>query len=132
MPTRPDKRDEIRLLAHAAGLKIDVRDGVDGHTIKHQSAPDMIGHLGALRGHANVLREIVERRLTTALIIEDDADWDVDLRLALQRLMSPLATLKQSLHPDAKIAAPSAWAPWGETDFDVLWLGACCCCCCSF
>jgi hypothetical protein len=29
------------------------------------------------------------------------------------------------MHPNATIAAPSAWTPWDEMDYDVLWLGAC-------
>jgi hypothetical protein len=60
---------------------------------------------------------IIETRTTTALIIEDDADWDITLRNSTSRLSSAVRALTRSI-------SPSNLYPYG-LNWDVLWLGHC-------
>ncbi|KAK0650313.1 hypothetical protein DIS24_g6964 [Lasiodiplodia hormozganensis] len=108
------------------------------------------GSLGAWRAHVNVLRKIVEQNITTALILEDDADWDLriksqlrDFARASRMLVQPLpGTTDQFLDPTYPSPAAGARAanfmlsdnvttrpttsPYGDIDrWDVLWLGHC-------
>ncbi|KLU83688.1 hypothetical protein MAPG_02739 [Magnaporthiopsis poae ATCC 64411] len=69
----------------------DRRDSLEGKRIPK-------GNIGSWRAHLNVLRTIVEEGLETALILEDDIDWDVRLKeqlrtfsLASRAFLQPLA-----------------------------------------
>jgi hypothetical protein len=44
------------------------------------------GHLACYRGHANIWRRIVEEGIETALILEDDVDWDLNVREIVPRV----------------------------------------------
>jgi hypothetical protein len=63
--------------------------------------------------HLNVLRHVVAQNYTSALILEDDADWDVSIRS--QALLIASATQQLS-------KAPTLTTPWGS-DWDMFWLG---------
>ena len=95
-------------------------------------------------------RSIVEQNLTSALILEDDVDWDVriksqmrDFARASRMLLQPLPlTLDSSLYPtypqavegrkaqdfdvnQNRVTKPST-SPYGDVDgWDLLWLGHC-------
>lgn len=60
---------------------------------------------------------VLENSLSTALIIEDDADWDVSLRLQLREFARSIRVLNGENH------APRD-APYG-TNWDILWIGGC-------
>jgi len=66
----------------------------------------------------NAVRSVVERGLSSALIIEDDMDWDI--RLLSQ--MSEFATGVRSLS-GIPLTAPQD-SPYGD-DWDLLWPGHC-------
>lgn len=95
---------------------------------------------------------MVRRNLSSALILEDDADWDVRLRNQLQdfalssrTLTQPLARSEQGRYADVTYPHPSdtspssveditfdsrprtvvpVTSPYGD-EWDVLWLGHC-------
>jgi hypothetical protein len=94
----------------------------------------------------------VRRNLSSALIFEDDADWDVRLRdqlrnfaLSSRALTQPLAGVEPFTYADATYPHPSDTSPASLNDFafdslpatvapasspygdewDVLWLGHC-------
>ncbi|KAL9107229.1 MAG: hypothetical protein Q9227_007853 [Pyrenula ochraceoflavens] len=69
------------------------------------------GQLGCWRSHMNTLRHIVQNRISSALIFESDADWDV-------RFKDQLALLSASLPNTTETQ------PYG-VGWDVLWLGHC-------
>ncbi|KAI2926313.1 hypothetical protein CBS63078_2239 [Aspergillus niger] len=76
------------------------------------------------------MRRIVSDRLTTALIIEDDSDWDVTLKIQLHEF----ALASQSLQKARKVKAPKIFrhrtpntapnSPYGD-EWGILWLGHC-------
>ncbi|XXG96523.1 hypothetical protein Hte_002806 [Hypoxylon texense] len=113
--------------------------------------PDAV--VGSWRVHNNAIQEAVRRNLSSALIMEDDADWDVRLRgqlydfaLASHALTQPLAgssdaspryadasfpdpTIRLSTGPDLAFdQLPTTVAPvespYGD-HWNVLWLGHC-------
>ncbi|KAF5016416.1 hypothetical protein F66182_11908, partial [Fusarium sp. NRRL 66182] len=65
-------------------LKLDYIEGVVGSEVKDKALPPPASHttqrsgnIGSWRSHLNAIRAIVENNLDSALILEDDADWDV-------------------------------------------------------
>ena len=103
-----------------------------------------------MRGDANTSRSIVARNLSTALIFEDDVDWDVRIRsqlrdfaLASRTLVQPLSTNPLS-YADPTYPSPKGsdlmppdiffhklpstiqptFSPYGD-EWDILWLGHC-------
>jgi len=64
------------------------------------------------------VNSIVEKELSSALIMEDDADWDVEFRSQLELF----ALGSQTLLDTPKGTTPHS--PYGD-DWDLLWLGHC-------
>ncbi|KAF2729370.1 hypothetical protein EJ04DRAFT_546334 [Polyplosphaeria fusca] len=87
------------------------------------------GSILAWMGHHHALRWFLDSDLETALILEDDVDWDVRLR----SVQVPLAaSAARSLLPPARSSSP--WAHtngnntqyWGNpASWDLLYLGHC-------
>ncbi|KAJ5925280.1 hypothetical protein N7454_007919 [Penicillium verhagenii] len=73
--------------------------------------------IAAWRAHMNALIKVVESSDTTALILEDDADWDVNIK-------SQLTEFARGLHTVQGSTKVTREAPYG-TDWDVLWIGTC-------
>lgn len=125
MPLRTDKLDAMILAASMTGFEFDVIEGVRGEFIptkalsgKWENRVGIEGVLGCWRGHINFAKEIVRRRLSSALLIEDDADWDVNLR----SMMEYVALGSQSLLDTPQDKAPRS--PYGD-GWDLMWFGHC-------
>lgn len=123
LPERSDKRDALTLTAALTGFHVDFVDGVRGESIPDKAVPFgtdrhalMETNLGSWRGHMNAIRRIVEEDLESALIMEDDMDWDVRLRPQLEDVAKGSRMLLDSE------ADPNS--PYGD-GWDVLWLGHC-------
>ncbi|KAI1277497.1 hypothetical protein F5Y07DRAFT_363145 [Xylaria sp. FL0933] len=159
LPSRTDRRDGMSLSTALSDIEFEFVDGVDGSTIPDKALPQYSADespshstIGAWRGHLNAIREVVRRNLTSALILEDDADWDVRLRDQLQNfalsshaLTQPLANTDRSTYADITYPNPSDTSPSSIPDldfdnlpatvlprsspygdeWDVLWLGHC-------
>ncbi|KAI1195249.1 hypothetical protein F5X97DRAFT_308830 [Nemania serpens] len=159
LPLRTDRRDSMILAAALSDIDIEFIDGVNGSTIPDQALPKTFSHdrpgdsaVGAWRGHINAIQEVVRRNLSSALIMEDDGDWDVRIRDQLQdfalsshALTQPLAGTKHGGYADITYPKPPdtlpssvpdlefdrlpvtvapASSPYGD-EWDVLWLGHC-------
>ncbi|CAI9633766.1 unnamed protein product [Alternaria burnsii] len=92
LPFRTDRRDAMSLSAAASNIKLEFVEGVTGGSINEKAYPPpeenrkhSAGIRGSWRTHMNALQRIVDRNLTTALIFEDDVDWDIRIRQNLQR-----------------------------------------------
>ncbi|KAF2447822.1 glycosyltransferase family 25 protein [Karstenula rhodostoma CBS 690.94] len=92
LPFRTDRRDAMTLSAATTNMQLEFVDGVTGDSIKQSAYPPpqeniklLPGIRGSWRTHMNALQRVVEQNLTTALIFEDDVDWDVRIRQNLQR-----------------------------------------------
>ncbi|KAF6821446.1 glycosyltransferase family 25 protein [Colletotrichum plurivorum] len=160
LPSRTDRRDGMLLQAALSDMDLEFIDGVPGGDIPDKAIPktsehDRLGNgaIGCWRGHMNALAEIVRRNLTSALILEDDVDWDIRLRsqlhdfaLSTQALIQPLADAPFSFvdptYPISRMSKgspgripdipfehlpaiiPPRTSPYGD-DWDLLWIGHC-------
>ena len=124
LPMRTDKLDASSLAASFTGFNFTVVDGVRNEDVAPVSLPwvfdeDAPNVHGCWRAHLNAIRTVVHEGLSTALILEDDADWDVNLKAQLP----PIAAGTQKLqHTAEKHKKPHS--PYGD-DWDLLWLGHC-------
>ncbi|KAG4433359.1 hypothetical protein IFR05_011165 [Cadophora sp. M221] len=137
---RSDKRDALALISSLTDFKIDWIEGVRGETVVDKALPfgvDRVklweNNVGSWRGHmnairtqvdspsplpaANKIRRIVEQGIATALIMEDDMDWDVRLKSQLQLIARGTQTLQGS-------NSQTSDSPYGD-DWDLIWLGHC-------
>ncbi|KAJ4296760.1 hypothetical protein N0V90_006808 [Kalmusia sp. IMI 367209] len=119
LPFRTDRRDAITLSAATSNMQLEFVDGVTGESIKPSAYPPpeeniklLPGIRGSWRTHMNALqryltlensliniantRRVVEQNLTTALIFEDDVDWDVRIHQNLQRFALASQFLSQN------------------------------------
>ncbi|KAK4155737.1 glycosyltransferase [Chaetomidium leptoderma] len=161
LPSRTDRRDGMVLQAALSHMDIEFIDGVAGKDIPDKAIPMAKGKerlkdasIGSWRAHMNAIREVVHRNLSSALILEDDTDWDVRIRdqlydfaLSAHALTQPLrgsspnapsfadATYPQPAPdspgklPDLSFHAlpatvPPSSSPYGD-NWDVLWIGHC-------
>ncbi|KAB5559715.1 glycosyltransferase family 25 protein [Coniochaeta sp. 2T2.1] len=157
MPSRTDRRDGISLQAALGNLEVEFIDSTDDTSVSDKAIPTIDDHerlanpvIGSWRGHIDAIREVVRRNLTSALIMEDDVDWDIRIRQQLQRFAQASRALTQPLlgwkdvyadptYPLADRATNQTWqfdldsvpktvepqrSPYGD-DWDVLWLGQC-------
>ncbi|KAF2274751.1 uncharacterized protein EI97DRAFT_495222 [Westerdykella ornata] len=91
-PWRTDRRDSISLAASYSGMSLEWIDGVQAEDIREKAYPPgnhrqlSDGLKGSWRAHMNALRTIIEQNLSSALIIEDDADWDFRIRSQLSSI----------------------------------------------
>lgn len=151
----------MSLGASLSNISFEFFDGVVGETVPDKalslSGPRngrSEGEIGCWRGHMNAMRHITDNNIASALILEDDVDWDVRLRdqlaqvaLATRALSQPLLH-KQGPHEYADPTFPRAapedplkvpdldglgslpptvaptGSPYGD-NWDVLWLGHC-------
>lgn len=129
---RSDRRDSFALAADVTNLQFEWIDGVTPQQINNKTIPPTFkipkvlpGVIGCWRSHMNVIRKIVQERVSSALIFEDDADWD--LRIVEQMYdfssatRSLLSTGNQPLNHNPHTHAGS---PYGD-GWDILWIGHC-------
>ncbi|KAI1345064.1 hypothetical protein F5Y15DRAFT_364734 [Xylariaceae sp. FL0016] len=123
LPERSDKRDALALTSSLTGFHLEFVDGVKGNEIPDKAVPFGIDrvqfqdtNLGSWRGHMDAIRRIVEDDIESALIMEDDMDWDVRLKTQLEQF----AEGARSIMPPG----PNPASPYGDS-WDILWLGHC-------
>ena len=105
-------------------------EGVDGSTVPDKSPPfatEELGEedqrnrrIGSWRGHVNFIRTIVEDRLSSALIFEDDQDMDIDIKTQL----SQIAVGTRFLSTNSSSPSTIPHSPYGDA-WDLLWIGHC-------
>ncbi|KAF2830596.1 hypothetical protein CC86DRAFT_163934 [Ophiobolus disseminans] len=102
-PWRTDRKDSLMLATAHTGATIEWIDGINASSIDERAYPQgnhrtmTKGNLGSWRAHMNVIRTIIEQNLSTALILEDDADWDHQLRHQLASFGLAARTLPDML-----------------------------------
>ncbi|CAG8981530.1 hypothetical protein HYALB_00003103 [Hymenoscyphus albidus] len=93
LPSRTDRRDAVSLAAAVRNFHIDFIEGVGGDSVPDNVLPPegseenvklSKGVRGSWRSHINDLQEIVHKNISTAMIFEDDVDWDIRVRSQLQ------------------------------------------------
>lgn len=76
--------------------------------------------------HVRALEEFLASNDSTTLILEDDVDWDVNIKPQMQKLSMALQAHYSSnpeQYPKDSQASPDF--PYGYESWDVLWLGHC-------
>ncbi|GKZ55937.1 hypothetical protein AnigIFM49718_001106 [Aspergillus niger] len=126
LPSRPDKRDAITLGSSVTQFRVDWIDGVSSEDMSPKAYPPrydepdrprmLAGEIGSWRAHLNAMQRIVSERISSALILEDDVDWDVTLKNQLQEFALGTLALQAESHPKT--------TPYGD-EWDILWLGHC-------
>ncbi|KAI0436168.1 hypothetical protein F4803DRAFT_567089 [Xylaria telfairii] len=147
-------------ISNHVGLDISSRQDIYNNTLGFEkifvvslpSRTDRRDGMSLAAALSNIEFEAVRRNLTSALILEDDVDWDVRLRdqlhdfaLSSHGLTQPLAgtgrpTYADSTYPNPADTSPSSPpdlafnnlpvtmaprdSPYGD-EWDVLWLGHC-------
>ncbi|KAJ5912336.1 hypothetical protein N7504_001219 [Penicillium tannophilum] len=121
---RTDKRDFLTLAASVTGFKVEWQEGVKPDDLLQKAMPNGANLndtepsiIAAWRAHMNTLISVIENGYSTALVFEDDADWDVNIK-------SQLREFARGLHALQENGKVSKEAPYG-TDWDVLWIGGC-------
>ncbi|KAK9446752.1 uncharacterized protein V1518DRAFT_422968 [Limtongia smithiae] len=135
LKSRTDRRDAVALMCSLTDIKISrTIDGVQTQDIARKAYPNGPGlkklltdkykpYVGSWRSHMDVLRYIVDNRIETALILEDDVDWDVHLRDQMTAFANGLRS-----SPSAKLRKPFSAdelerAPYG-LDWDIIHFAA--------
>ncbi|KAH6635969.1 hypothetical protein F5144DRAFT_591275 [Chaetomium tenue] len=161
LPSRTDRRDGMVLQAALSNMDIEFIDGVAGADVPDKAIPMNKGQerlrdasIGSWRAHMNAIREVVHRNLSSALILEDDVDWDIRIRsqladfaLAAHALTQPVRgsppsspTYMDPTYPHPLPSSPDSLpefpftalppttppshSPYGDA-WDVLWIGHC-------
>ncbi|KAI1772261.1 hypothetical protein F4818DRAFT_454124 [Hypoxylon cercidicola] len=68
-------------------------------------------------GHLNALRYIVEHGWASALIMEDDTDWDIAIKYQMSLIAPHISTVTNSI-------SSGELQPYGNS-WDLLWIGHC-------
>ncbi|KIW54944.1 hypothetical protein PV05_07264 [Exophiala xenobiotica] len=127
LPERSDKRDATLLQGKVTNFTIDWVDGVVGSEVSPKALPYGLtssqtferkpGSVGCWRAHLNIYTRMIEQGIQTALILEDDADWDIGLKSQLVEFARGSRWLLDS---DNKAKG----SPYGD-NWDILWFGHC-------
>ncbi|KAK7720405.1 hypothetical protein SLS57_005494 [Botryosphaeria dothidea] len=139
--SKPDAWRQHGLLAAAnrTGLDIKVHQSraiPDGelrafmnHASKNGESP-RVGSARAWIAHLDALKYILAHNITTALILEDDADWDVRIRELLAP-SAPIPSLAREILDDDDSSSAALNASFSNSTlpyslaYDILWLGHC-------
>jgi GR25 family glycosyltransferase involved in LPS biosynthesis len=104
----------MALAAALSNIEIEFIDGLLGETVPDKAIPAGPEYtrlpepvIGSWRGHMNAIREIVRRNISSALILEDDADWDIRIKDQMRDFALASHALTQPLQGSKKYADPS-------------------------
>ena len=135
LPSRLDKKDELLLMAEVAGIELTFLPTKRLTELSSNGLPwheKFIGEskntMGVYRAHMDAAAFLLEKGWNSALILEDDVDWDIRLRSILQRFQQPLATLINSwsnTSDSAPIIQSTQNDPWMSKEWDLINFGTC-------
>ena len=124
LDTRRDKHDAFAVQAMASNIRYTPVEGVIGDQVPKKALPYKMellpAEIGCWRAHMNIFEKIIERRIATAIIFEDDADWDVSFKQQLVQYARGTRYITSSEANGSFVPH----SPYGE-DWDVLWIGDC-------
>jgi hypothetical protein len=128
LPSRLDRKDTLTLMAAYTNLSITIVPGVRSLADNSLPPPRTPGSVrleeyAVWRAHANIWRKIIEDGITTALILEDDNDWDINLKEQVPRILEALNQIRKPKirkEEEAVVRSGEEDEPW-----DMLYLGSC-------
>lgn len=138
MPHRDDQKDILALLGSVYGLDISIAPGVYPEDVKIAplGAPHVgeegfktfqLGEIAAWRAHANVWREMLLNKWQTTLILEGDADFQMNIHDEMAKLVEVIPQLMAQLLdiPGQELPAYDPNDPYRSQAWDILQLGWC-------
>ncbi|QIX00324.1 hypothetical protein AMS68_005841 [Peltaster fructicola] len=157
LKNRTDHRDAAVLAASFTGLQLTFVEAETDVSAKALPPGDMYDKLraperGNWRSHMKVAALMVEEGIQSALVLEDDADWDIRIKSQMQDFAKAARVMLQPLkgsqdhadpsypvpadqsmkhtnlrHEDFKVEEPTT-SPYGDlSNWDLLWVGHCGC-----
>ncbi|KAI0886206.1 glycosyltransferase family 25 protein [Annulohypoxylon maeteangense] len=116
LPSRTDRRDSMALVGAVSNLTFTWIDGVSGDQVTDLAAQFSTevrssGSRGSWRSHMNALHAIVKDNLESALILEDDIDWDIRLKSQLHTFASASRTWLRESKSDKNLVRLLDFAP---------------------
>ncbi|PWY83396.1 LPS glycosyltransferase [Aspergillus heteromorphus CBS 117.55] len=134
LPSRTDKRDAMVLGSSVTQFRVDWIDGVSSDDMSPKAYPPRFdeegrprmldGEIGSWRAHINAIQKIISDRTSSALILEDDVDWDVTLKNQLHEFALGARAVQSSSDISNSLKPTLQDSPYGE-EWDILWLGHC-------
>ncbi|MCJ1419416.1 hypothetical protein MMC32_005771 [Xylographa parallela] len=145
------------LTASLCNISLTWVDGVKGEMVESKVLPPPssveklgTGNVGSWRAHMNAMQTVVAQGLTSALIFEDDIDWDIRLKAQLYDTAKVFRMLTRAVVADTHFEANETDipaknipgepidlnfhelpvestppdSPYGD-NWDILWLGYC-------
>ncbi|KAL2809228.1 hypothetical protein BJX63DRAFT_423989 [Aspergillus granulosus] len=115
----------LQAAAHYTGLEIQIPpqppihpEIIDAFAALGPEAARHPNHGSALAwvAHLDLIKHVVQSGFDTALILEDDVDWDISIRDEMVAIAEAVRQLTKTKKGEA--------APYGR-DWDVLWVGLC-------
>ncbi|KAG5954880.1 hypothetical protein E4U13_005542 [Claviceps humidiphila] len=127
LPNRSDRQDIMSMLASSTNVSLTFQPGASGADIPAKAKPagsDGLrdGQLGCWRSHADVWKRIIDENIQTAIVVEDDADWDMDIHNIFERLSQHMKKTKLGKH--TRTPYELKHAPYG-LEWDLLYIGSC-------
>lgn len=129
LPEKYHKHDTLLLAALQTEIDIEYMPGVPWKDIPENEWPDQdiegvkkhgAGLVGAWRAHMTVMEDMITNNIQTALILEDDADWDVFIKPQMVAFAHGLVELQKALGT----SDTTYKSPYGDS-WDMLWTGPC-------
>ncbi|KAI9756671.1 MAG: hypothetical protein M4579_003760 [Chaenotheca gracillima] len=124
---RDDKRDAMAVASSLTGFTFDWSEGVKGDDVADNALPPSLNRekagtnaIGCWRAHLDVARAIVSGKISTGLIMEDDADWDVRLKSQLVDFAWGSRYILNETSSNTSVSS----SPYGD-GWDMLWVGHC-------
>lgn len=105
IPEQPFNTDEL----------IRAFEGIDTSDKQHGIHPGH-GSARAWLAHLDMMKYVVASRMSSAFIVEDDVDWDVDIHAQMKLVSDSVRAFMETPSTDS--------SPFGS-GWDVLWLGHC-------
>jgi len=106
---------------------VDISDISDNQGMPPNSSPGRLkeSEKACFRAHANLWRQMLHEKWSSALIMEADAAWDVNVRAITQRFSHAFNDLMDAHPRSPSTAQPSELDPYNVGKWDLLSLGQC-------
>ncbi|KAI9715619.1 MAG: hypothetical protein M1828_000762 [Chrysothrix sp. TS-e1954] len=161
LPDRTDHKDELTIAGSLLDIHFDFIPGIRGEDVPDKALPPPgdqrerfhDGNVGSWRAHMSAIQTVLQENYTSAVIFEDDIDFDVRIKDQLTSFAAASRALTQPLKnspntyadptlphrnelnssnalehdlssTNSPTTAPPTYSPYGD-NWDVLWLGHC-------
>ncbi|ODQ64137.1 hypothetical protein NADFUDRAFT_47413 [Nadsonia fulvescens var. elongata DSM 6958] len=131
LPHRYDREDAILMQSVASDIEYEIFPGVYAKDLQESGLPPVSkamedeGPKACLRAHANIWRLMLKEKWSSALILEADAAWDVEIRAIMQRVSYALNDLMDTHPLSTSETLATEKDPYNLAKWDIISLGHC-------